>query len=154
VWYDGVPPGRQPAPTSCREAERIAARDSRARVIYGSDNDSWRRDRDRDYGRTDSRYPQRDRGWGSARQTVAYDQGTRDGFTKGEEDLRKNRSADPVRHSWYRSADRGYNSRYGTKEEYRNAYRDGFERGYEDAYYGNGRYRDRTRGSVNLPWPF
>ena len=37
VWYDGVPPGRQPRPTSCYEAERIASRDSRARVVYGTD---------------------------------------------------------------------------------------------------------------------
>ena len=155
VWYEGVPPGRQPAPTSCREAERIAARDSRARVIYGSDTGRGRdRDRGSIYGR-DSRYPQSDRGWGGwGRQSVAFDQGTRDGVTKGEEDLRKNRSADPVRHSWYRSADRGYNSRYGTRDEYRDAYRAGFERGYEDGYYSNGTYRDGTRGGVNLPWPF
>ena len=36
VWYDGVAPGRQPAPTrNCDEAERLASRDSNARVIYG-----------------------------------------------------------------------------------------------------------------------
>src|SRR6188508_2763143 len=39
VWYDGVPPGRQPRATSCGEAERIAARDGNARVVYGSDRD-------------------------------------------------------------------------------------------------------------------
>ena len=37
VWYDGVAPGRQPRPTSCNEAERIASRDRNARVIYGDD---------------------------------------------------------------------------------------------------------------------
>lgn len=35
VWYEGVPPGHQPRPTSCAEAERVAARDGDARVIYG-----------------------------------------------------------------------------------------------------------------------
>jgi hypothetical protein len=36
VWIDGVPPGRQPAPTSCARAERARAEYGRnARVLYG-----------------------------------------------------------------------------------------------------------------------
>ena len=35
VWIDGVPPGRQPAVTSCAQAERDRLRYSNARVIYG-----------------------------------------------------------------------------------------------------------------------
>ena len=35
VWVDGVPPGHQPAPTSCAQAERDRFRYSNARVIYG-----------------------------------------------------------------------------------------------------------------------
>ena len=35
VWIDGVPPGHQPAPTSCAEAERDRFQNSNARVIYG-----------------------------------------------------------------------------------------------------------------------
>src|SRR5262245_23717623 len=35
VWYDNRPAGRQPSPTSCRQAEAIAARDPYARVVYG-----------------------------------------------------------------------------------------------------------------------
>lgn len=52
VWYDGVPPGQQPSPTSCAQAQRIAARDG-ARVIYGADtrrgrdDDRWERDDER-----------------------------------------------------------------------------------------------------------
>ena len=54
VWIDGVPPGRQPAPTSCAQAERDRLRYSNARVIYG-DRESfpgkgkgkWERDGDR-----------------------------------------------------------------------------------------------------------
>ena len=38
VWYDDLPPGRQPRPTSCRDAERVAARSRSATVIYGA----WR----------------------------------------------------------------------------------------------------------------
>jgi len=37
VWYDDRPPGHQPPPTNCRSAERTAARDPRARVVYGGD---------------------------------------------------------------------------------------------------------------------
>ncbi len=33
IWIDGVPPGRQPAPTDCATAERN--RPSNARVLYG-----------------------------------------------------------------------------------------------------------------------
>lgn len=35
VWIDGVPPGHQPAPTSCAEAERDRFRYPNARVIHG-----------------------------------------------------------------------------------------------------------------------
>lgn len=35
VWIDGVPPGHQPAPTSCAQAERDRFQYSNARVIYG-----------------------------------------------------------------------------------------------------------------------
>jgi hypothetical protein len=148
VWYDGVPPGRQPRPTSCREAERIAARDRSARVIYGDD---YRYGNGRVYD--DPRYDNR-RGGNSVTDAIrdrilrnrtatrgvrggynaAYDNGYRDGLEKGREDRGDNDSFDPVRHSRYRSADRGYESRYGTREQYKLAYRDGFEAGYEQGY--------------------
>jgi hypothetical protein len=159
VWYDGVPPGRQPAPTNCNAAERIASRDRNARVIYGSDrnrNDRYdnRTGNGRVYedgryqGRTGNsptdvlrdrilrnRYPNGNYPTGS-RSTYdpAFDSGFRDGLEKGREDRGDNDSFDPVRHAWYRSANRGYNSRYGTRDQYKLAYRDGFEAGYEQAY--------------------
>ena len=158
VWYDGVPPGRQPAPTSCDQAERRASRDRNARVIYGDDR--YRSDDRYDdrYGngrvyendrRTGSRTPtdvlreriQRNRYPNGSYPTssgttynAAFDNGFRDGLEKGREDRGDNDSFDPVRHSWYRSGDRGYNSRYGTRDNYKLAYRDGFEAGYEQAY--------------------
>ena len=158
VWYDGVPPGRQPRPTSCREAERVAARDRNARVIYGDDRyddnrygtgrvyeDERYEDRSRgSNGVTDAvrdrilrnRYPNQAPAAGarSGYNSVAYDNGFRDGLEKGREDVRDNDSFDPVRHSRYRSADHGYDQRYGTKEQYKLTYRDGFEAGYQQGY--------------------
>lgn len=154
VWYDGVPPGRQPRATSCREAERVAARDRNARVIYG-DDDYYNNGR---YGSTGGVYENgrtgntvtdaiRDRilrnrngypaNTRNGAYSVAYDNGYQDGLEKGREDRGDNDSFDPVRHSRYRSADRGYNSRYGTREQYKLTYRDGFEAGYAQGYGRN-----------------
>ena len=157
VWYDNLPPGRQPAPTNCDRAEQIASRDRDARVIYGDRtsraNDDWRTN---DGYRTGGS-PMGDRireairnrqGGGAARyNSAAYDNGLRDGYEKGREDGRDNDSFDPVRHSRYRSGDRGYNSRYGSRDDYKLVYRDGFEAGYQRGYRevkGSAGY-DRTR---------
>ena len=70
----------------------------------------------------------------------AFDNGARDGYEKGQEDIRKNRNFDPLRHSWYRSGDRHYEREYGSRDEYKNVYRRGFQEGYERGY-GEGRYR-------------
>ena len=162
VWYDGVAPGRQPRPTSCNDAERIASRDRNARVIYGDDyydrggnypygnNDRYGNDR---YG---NRYPGNNGSNRSGYNSVPYDNGYRDGLEKGREDANDRDSYDPVRHSWYRSGSRGYNSRYGTRDQYKLAYRDGFEAGYEQAYRqsGGNRYPSRNNRGVQLPWPF
>ena len=163
VWYDGVAPGRQPRPTSCNEAERLASRDRNARVIYG-DNGYYDRNGNYPYGNdrygTNDRYGNRYPNSGSNRygyNTVPYDNGYRDGLEKGREDARDRDSYDPVRHSWYRSGNRGYNSRYGTRDQYKLTYRDGFEAGYDQAYRQSGgtRYpsRNNSRG-VQIPWPF
>lgn len=159
VWYDGVPPGRQPRPTNCDQAERIASRDRNARVIYGDDryygnNDPYYRndpygngrvgsgsdrsigDRVRDAIRNrNGQYPNAGARRGGVN-NVAFDNGYRDGLEKGREDARDRDSYDPVRHSRYRSADRGYESRYGTRDNYKLVYRDGFEAGYEAGYRG------------------
>jgi flagellar biosynthesis/type III secretory pathway protein FliH len=94
-------------------------------------------------------YPQRDPygypqqgGYGQydGYNSPAFDNGTRDGYEKGLEDARKNRSFDVLRHAWYRSGDRHYEGRYGSREQYRNIYRRGFQQGY-DRGYREGRYR-------------
>ena len=64
----------------------------------------------------------------------AFENGARDGYEKGLEDRRKNRSFDPLRHSWYRSGDRDYEGRYGPREQYKDIYRRGFQEGYERGY--------------------
>ena len=166
VWYDGVPPGRQPRPTSCAEAQRVAARDGDARVIYGSARDRraargegaggggiYERypgdarypngTRYPDDARTDRRRPNDDgrRTGGVAiprtgrnLSGAAAESGYRDGLFKGREDAEDRDDYDPSRHSWYRSADRGYESRYGTKDDYREQYRRAFLEGYNEAY--------------------
>ena len=147
VWYDNVPPGRQPAPTNCDQAERVASRDRNARVIYGDqygtrNNDQRYRDRGYggvyDNGRPRSSYPNSGRVGATS---VPFDNGYRDGLEKGREDARDRDSYDPVRHSWYRSGNRGYDSRYGTRDAYKLTYRDGFEAGYEQAYRGGNNRR-------------
>jgi hypothetical protein len=96
-------------------------------------------------------YPDRyrDRRSGDA----AFDNGYADGYEKGLDDGRGGRGFDPTRHGWYRSADRNYDPRYGSRAEYANVYRDGFRAGYEAGFadgerYGNG------QGTRRFPWPF
>lgn len=160
VWYAGLPPGRQPRPTNCDEAERIASRDRNARVIYGDDayargnnapygNDRYGNDR---YGNDRNRNDRYRSGRGYGVNSVAYDNGYRDGLEKGIEDAHDRDSYDPVRHSRYRSADRGYDRRYGTREQYKLAYRDGFEAGYDEAYRRNGGSRSGSRGANRRPF--
>lgn len=158
VWYDGVPPGRQPRPTNCNDAERIASRDRNARVIYGDNYGYSDRSRNYPYGTNDRYgYPNSGSNRVYGNNSVAYDNGYRDGLEKGREDARDRDSYDPVRHSWYRSGDRGYKNRYGTRDQYKLVYRDGFEAGYDQAYRNNARggysYPNRT-GGLRLPWPF
>ena len=158
VWYDNRPPGQQPRPTNCRDAERVAARDRSARVIYGdrSIQNDGRPYPAVPYSYPGSRYPNSERypnsRGGYAYGNISFDNGYRDGLDKGREDANGRRSYDPNRHSRYRSADHGYDRRYGSKDQYKNVYREGFQAGYDEGYraiYGNQR-RDGSR----FPWPF
>jgi len=63
-----------------------------------------------------------------------WTQGYRDGLVKGREDAARNRSYDPQRHQWYRSASRGYEARYGLRGAYASIYRDGFDAGYGEQF--------------------
>ena len=171
VWFDGRPAGQQPPPTSCRVAERVAARTRNARVIYGDDSrgpddERWsERDDDRGeggraiprgvpsserQGPIPDRYPN-ERGWSE----VPFNAGWDDGFNKGRDDAREGDSYDPVRHSWYRSAERGYDPQYGSRDQYKSVYRDGFRTGYEDGYrHANTDTREGGTRRQRSPWVF
>ena len=146
VLYDGRAYGRGSSPMNCRQAESIAARDRNARVVYGeaafayrNDNrygypgtlgrgDDWRTGRDRD--------PRWNEGVYDRARTPAYDAGFRDGLQRGREDVSRRNSYDLTRHGWYRSADRGYENRYGSRSDYERWYREGFQAGYSQSYRG------------------
>jgi len=66
--------------------------------------------------------------------SVAFENGRRDGYQKGQEDVRDRDPFDPRRQSWYREGDRGYNSRYSSRDQYKDEYRRGFSAGYEQGY--------------------
>lgn len=87
-------------------------------------------------------YPGQQGGYGSysGYTGIAVQNGINDGYEKGAEDARKNRSFDPRRHEWYRSGDRRYEGRYGSREQYKDLYRQGFNEGYNRGYR-EGRYR-------------
>jgi flagellar biosynthesis/type III secretory pathway protein FliH len=91
------------------------------------------------YPQSYPQYPGTYGGYGSYRD-IASQNGFNDGLEKGAEDARKNRSFDPLRHEWYRSGDRHYESRYGNREQYKDFYREAFKAGYERGYR-DGRYR-------------
>jgi flagellar biosynthesis/type III secretory pathway protein FliH len=76
----------------------------------------------------------RDGGYGGYASDVAFAHGAQDGYDKGVEDARKGRSHDVLRHSWYRSGDRHYEGRYGSKQQYVDLYRQGFREGYERGF--------------------
>jgi hypothetical protein len=70
----------------------------------------------------------------------AVEHGLREGYEKGVEDARKNRSFDARRHKWYREGDRHYEGRYGSRDFYKDQYRRAFQEGY-DRGYREGRFR-------------
>ena len=138
VWYDGRPPGHQPAPTNCRQAERVARNDRYARVIYGGDRGWFGSDDRRAVRRPDPRlrFPDRGYPYDDESRSVPYAQGYRDGRDKGHDDRSDDKRYDPTRHGRYKDADRGYERRYGDKDDYRVIYRDGFRAGYSEGYRG------------------
>ena len=69
----------------------------------------------------------------------AAQNGYRDGYEQGRDDGRDRDRFDPVRASRYRSGDRGYNDRFGSREEYKREYRAAFQQGYEQGYRENAR---------------
>jgi hypothetical protein len=102
--------------------------------------------RDRDDDRYE-RYPR------SYRLDLAFGTGLNDGYEAGFEDGRRRHRFEPTREGRYRSANRGYDRRYGPRELWQARYRDGFRRGYDDGYNDGRRYYYRTHGRPGW-WPF
>src|SRR5260221_10319724 len=87
-------------------------------------------------------------GYGRDAITVAFQNGERDGYLKGLDDVTHRRRPDFTRQGWYRSGDRDYNGRYGSRDGYRNEYRRGFEEGYRR---GSGERPPEGRRGLVLP---
>lgn len=143
VWYNNLPAGRQPAPTSCGQAESIAARDRSARVIYGDGNAAGYPTTTTRTGRDILRYPD------------SRDRDNRDPRTGGAVPRVPGRNRDP-RVSRDPSSSRDVYGRTGSRHAdiaFDNGYRDGLEKGREDVDDGDrfdparhSRYRSADRG--------
>jgi len=68
--------------------------------------------------------------------SAAHDHGYRDGLEAGQRAARRGDRFDPIREKRYRDGDHDYNSRYGSRDEYKRAYRSAFQQGYEDGFRG------------------
>lgn len=66
----------------------------------------------------------------------ALENGYRDGYEAGQDDREDGDRFDPIRPTRYREGDRGYQSRYGSRDDYKRDYRAAFQQGYADGYYG------------------
>lgn len=92
-------------------------------------------------------------GYGYGYNEPAFDNGFADGYERGVDDARDGDRYDPLDHGRYRSGDRGYNNRYGSRERYKNVYREGFRAGYDQGYR-EARVYGRDRGRFGSWWPF
>lgn len=67
---------------------------------------------------------------------VAQQNGYRDGLRQGREDRRDRDRYNPQKARDYKNAMNGYNSRFGSKNDYKTAYRQAFINGYNQGYNG------------------
>jgi hypothetical protein len=71
---------------------------------------------------------------------ISYEHGYRtgyaDGYDAGENDFTDRMGREYQRHTFYQEADRGYESRFGPRVDYKEGYSLGFEVGYFDGYVG------------------
>ena len=65
---------------------------------------------------------------------AAYSNGYQDGIVGAREDMHGRNSSDPTRHGWWKEANRGYDGRYGSPQDYKQRYRQGYEAGYNNTY--------------------
>jgi hypothetical protein len=84
-------------------------------------------------------------------QSPAYQNGYQEGLRHGEADARSGRRFQYDRAGTYRDADRGYNSRFGRRDEYRRVFQQGYASGYNDGYYGRAQYGPGRRAVPRSP---
>jgi hypothetical protein len=122
------------------QAQDQSQRDDDGRQQQGA-RDNQGMDQDRSYGMQRNDGQQRN---------LASDYGYQDGVTQGMHDRQSGRRARPTDDANYKQADRGYESKFGDHDQYRQMYRQAYERGYDRGYNGNGynqqdRVNDRDR---------
>ena len=71
-------------------------------------------------------------------QTIAYNNGFREGVGYGQSDRNNGHSFRPTYSATYRNGHNGYNSSYGSEMAYKRAYQDGFRAGYDRGYNSGG----------------
>src|SRR5689334_73565 len=74
----------------------------------------------------------------SQSQSLGYDEGYQRGLRAGQEDSRRGDPFNYTDERDYRSADAGYRSQYGSRDQYRNDFRVGYQTGYRDGYQSYG----------------
>lgn len=131
----------------------------RYRPGYGGYNDRYGRDGNYGGWRPGAGGPPpwaNGRGRGGYQYTdFAFRNGFTDGYEAGLRDGRDRRRFDPISEGRYRSGDRGYNGRYGSRESYKFRYRDAFREGYEHGYEDGVRYDNRNfRNGRPWWWPW
>ena len=100
----------------------------------GYQDRDWDRDRDRDRDRYGY---DRGNGFRNAREF-----GFQDGFNDGRNDRLSGHSFRPTHDGNFRHADRGYDGRFMSRNEYKQIYREAYQNGYERGY-NSARNRDR-----------
>ena len=70
------------------------------------------------------------------RRSPAAQNGYRDGLEAGRDDAHDRDKFDPRGSKRYRQGDHDYESRYGSRDEYKQVYRNAFVQGYEQGYRG------------------
>ncbi len=74
----------------------------------------------------------------------AYDNGHREGFSRGRDDARRGREFSYTRSDEYREADSGYRRQDGSRDAYRRSFRQGFQAGYAAGFNQFARTSPRT----------
>lgn len=100
-------------------------------------DDRWKRDRDRDGDHDRDDRWNRGRGQGGWINT-ARQNGYQDGLNDGRNDRWNNKGFRPAKDGNYKHADRGYQSAFGNKDQYKDTYRESYSQGYQQGFYQDG----------------